>query len=428
MINALPADTFIVSNKTVLNETDRKILLLLYQPIVGSQAISLYYTLWSYLDQMEIISNEWTHHHLLKNMMISTSDFTDAKVKLEGIGLLKTYVKKGNVNSYIYELYSPISAYEFINNPLLSSALFNEVGKLEYERIVNAFRIPKINLKEYEDITQKFSDVFVFTSMNFTDNLIYDIKKSNYRKLEILSKIDINTILSLISDDILNKKSLTKETKDFLYKISYIYNYDNDDMIELIRNSISDKHTIDKKLLQENASKYYKYDNMGKLPSIIYKNQPEYLRKENLDTSSRSRMIHLFETTSPYDFINSKYKTGSPTNSDLAIVAYLLIDLDLKPGVVNVLIDYVLKINNNKLVKSFVEVIAAQWSKSGIETVEDAMKIAEEEYKKRKKTPTKEIKNTPKTPEWFNKDIKEEVATDDEIKALEERMKNMRRG
>ena len=81
-----------------------------------------------------------------------------------------------------------------------------------------------------------------------------------------------------------------------------------------------------------------------------------------------------------------------------------------------------LKINNNKLIRSFVEVIASQWSKAGIETVEDAMNIAEEEYKKKKKVkePTKKVKETP---EWFNKDIKEEEATLDEIKKLEERMK-----
>jgi len=423
MSGVLPADTFIVINKTMLNESDRKILILLYQPLIGSSAISLYYTLWSYLDKMELISNEWTHHHILKSMMISTGEFNDAKVKLEAIGLLKTYIKKGNINNYIYELYSPISPSEFINNPLLSTALFNEIGKLEYERIINYFKIPKLNLKEYEDITSKFSDVFAFTNMNFTDNLIYDIKKSNYRKLEILSKIDINTILSLLSDDLLNKKSITKETKDFLYKISYIYNYNNDDMLELIRNSISEKHTIDKKLLQENASKYYSFDNMGKLPSIIYKNQPEYLRKESLDNSNRSKMIHLFETTSPYDFINSKYKTGNPTSSDLSIISYLLIDLDLKPGVVNVLIDYVLKINNNKLIKSFVEVVASQWSKSGIETVEDAMKIAEEEYKKRKKNTSKTTKRVSAKPDWFNEDIKESTATEDEIKVLESRLR-----
>ena len=122
-------------------------------------------------------------------------------------------------------------------------------------------------------------------------------------------------------------------------------------------------------------------------------------------------------------FINSKYKTGNPTSSDLAIISYLLIDLNLKPGVVNVLVDYVLKINNNKLIKSFVEVIAAQWSKSGIETVEAAMEIAEKEYKKKKNVTAKVTKKITSTPDWFNKDIKEDVASDEEIKKLESRMK-----
>lgn len=423
MVNVLPADTFIVVNKTTLSDSDRNLLFLLYQPIIGSTSISLYYTLWSYLDKMELLSNEWTHHHILRDMMISNNELMDAKVKLEAIGLIKTYVKSGNINNYVYELYSPISASEFINNPILNMALFNAVGKLEYERVVNYFRIPKINLREYEDVTSKFSDIFDFTNSPLNDNLIYDIKKSSYRKLEILSKIDINTITSLISDDILNKRSLTKDTKDYIYKIAYIYNYDNDDMIELIRNSTTEKHTIDKKLLQANANKYYRYDNMGKLPSIIYKNQPEYLRKENLDTSNRSKMIHMFETTSPYDFISSKYKTSNPTSTDLAIISYLLLDMNLKPGVVNVLVDYVLKINNNKLIKSFVEVIAAQWSKSNIETVEEAMNIAEAEYKKRKQPIAKTTKKVQKTPEWFNKNIEEVVATKEEIKKLEERMK-----
>lgn len=423
MKSVLPADTFIVVNKTTLSDKDRNLLMLLYQPIVGSSAISLYYTLWSYLDKSELISNEWTHHHILRDMMISNSEFIDAKIKLEAIGLIKTYFKSGNINNYVYELYSPISASEFINNPLLNMAIFNAVGKLEYERIINYFRIPKVNLKEYEDITSKFSDVFAFSNISLADNLMYDIKKSNYRKLEILSKIDLNTILSLISDEMLNKKSLTKDTKDFLYKISYIYNYDNDDMVELIRNSVSERHTIDKKLLQENANKYYRYDNMGKLPSIIYKNQPEYLRKENLDTSNRSRIIHLFETTSPYDFINSKCKTGNPTSSDLAIISYLLIDLNLKPGVVNVLIDYVLKINNNKLIKSFVEVIASQWSKAGIETVESAMELAESEYKRKKTITPKQTKKVAIKPEWIDKEIKEERASEEEISKLRNRIK-----
>ena len=418
----LPADTFIVSNKTILNDNDRRILNMLYQPLIGFEAISLYYSLWSYLDKSELLSNEWTHHHLLTNMNISVNELVSARKKLEAIGLIKTYLKKGNLNNYIYEMYSPVSASEFINNPILSNALFNSIGKLEYEKIISYFKIPKLNTNEYEDISSKFSDIFEFSNAPINDSIIYDLKKANYRNLEILSKIDLNTVLSLIPDELLNKKSITKDTKNLIYKLSFIYNYDNDAMIELIRNSISEKHTIDKKLIRDNASKFYKFENMGKLPSLIYKNQPEYLRKEINDNSNRSKMIYMFETTSPYDFISSKYKSGNPTSSDLNIISYLLIDLDLKPGVVNVLIDYVLKINDNKLIKSFVEVIASQWSKSGIETVEDAMNLAETEYKKRKKVTSKSTKKVTVKPSWFNKYIEEETASEEEIKKLEERL------
>lgn len=420
MVNLLPADTFIIVNKTVIND-DRRILISFYEPLVGAMAINLYNTLCTYLDYLEIMSLEYTHNTLLNSMMITINEMIDARLKLEAIGLLKTYVKSGSVNNFVYEIYSPMSAKEFIDNPILATALYNALGQVEYERRIEFFKLPTINLKNYDDITAKFSDIFAWSNSSFRNIEIYNLKNKSTRPLEIISKIDINTILSMIPEEILNQRSITKDIKNFLIKISFIYNYDNETMVELIRNSLTDKHTIDKMLLRENASKYYEFENMGKLPSLIYKNQPEYLRTEKSGVSKRMKLIHMFETTSPYDFINSKYKTGTPSNSDLKIISYLLLDLDLKPGVVNVLIDYVLKINNNKLIKSFVDVIAAQWKKSNIETVEDAMNIAEEEYKKRnnqniRKTTTKKYD---KKPEWFNKDIQENNATEEEIKELE---------
>lgn len=419
----LPADSFIVSNRTNLSEFDRKILYMLYQPLVGHTTISLYYTMWSYLDKYELLSNEWTHNHILNDMMISIQEFVDARKKLEAIGLLKTYLKEGNINNYVYELYAPLSASEFINNPLLSTALYNTIGKLEYEQLVNYFKIPKLNLREYENISSKFSDVFTFSSTPINDSIIYDLKKSRHRSLEILAKIDLNTIISLVPKEILNP-NLTRDMKDYIYKIASIYDFDNDIMIELIRNSVNDNKKIDKKILRENAEKYYSFDHLGKLPSLIYKTQPEYLKKKNKDMSNRSKMIYMFESTSPYDFIRSKYKQGNPTSNDLKIISYLLIDLNLKPGVVNVLIDYVLKINDNKLTKAYVEVIAGQWSKCNIETVEDAMNLAEKEYKRRnnKKTVKKSNIKESKKPNWLNQAIEEEMATDEELRALESRL------
>ena len=426
MNNVLPADTFVIVNKTVLQD-ERRVLVSLYEPLIGALAINLYNTLWTYLDHLEIISTEYTHNTLLNSMMITINEMVDARRKLEAIGLLKTYVKKGDVNNFVYELYSPMSAKEFINNPILNTALYNALGVAEYERRIEFFKTPNVNLKNYEDITVKFSDIFTWSSSSLRTIDIYNLKNKATRPLEIISKIDIHTILSLIPEEILNHRSVTKEMKNYLIKISFIYDYDNECMVELIRNSITDKHTIDKKILRENANRYYQFENMGKLPSLIYKKQPEYLRSSSEVVSKRMKMINLFETTSPYDFINSKYKTGSPSNSDLNIIAYLLLDLDLKPGVVNVLVDYVLKINNNKLNKSFVDTIAAQWKKSNIETVEDAMNIAEEEYKKRNEPKTVTIKKQAlrevTRPNWFNQEIEENNATEEEIKKLEELLK-----
>ena len=66
------------------------------------------------------------------------------------------------------------------------------------------------------------------------------------------------------------------------------------------------------------------------------------------------------------------------------LVESLMVDSGLKPAVVNVLIDYVMKINNKKLTKNFVETIAGQWKRLNIETAEDAMNEAEKECKKKK--------------------------------------------
>lgn len=406
----LPADTFILVNKTILNESDRKNIIMLYQPIIGYEAVSLYFTLWTYLDKREIMSDEITHHELVTTMGLKLSKILESREKLEAMGLLKTYLRKSNINNYVYEIYSPISAYEFLNNPVLAVTLYNNVGKTEYEKIVEYYRIPKISLKDYTDVTCSFNDVFKSTNISSFDRL-ENINKETSNNLNIESKIDFNSLLSLIPDEVLNKRSLTDKTKDLIIKISFIYDYDEDVIAKLIRESLTDKKTIDRNTLRNNARKYYQFENSGKLPSIVYRTQPEYLRKPIGDVSNRAKAIYQFETTSPYDYLRSKYKNNEPTKTDTKILEYLLLDMNLNPGVVNVLIDYILKINNNKLNKNYVDAIASQWAKSKIETVEEAMNIAEKEYKKNKKI---------EKPVWFDKQVEKQVLKEEEKEDLDE--------
>ena len=273
--NLLPADVFIVMNKTILNEYDRKIITMLYQPIIGMNATGLYFTLWSYIEKNEILSREWNHHHLMTSMRISLKEIKEAREKLEGIGLIKTYLRKGNVNNYVYEVYSPVSPSEFVNNPILGVTLYNNVGDTEYEKIINYFKIPRVSLKDYEDITLKFTDVFETTNLSNYETIDKDIKRVNSNKLELATKNDLSTIFSFIPEEMLNIKTITKDTKELIYKLGFIYDFDDERMSELIRNSLNEKRAIDKTLLKMNARKYYEFEHSGKLPSLIYRNQPE---------------------------------------------------------------------------------------------------------------------------------------------------------
>lgn len=412
-ISVLPADTYTVINKTVITDKDKKVISMLYQPIIGYAAVSLYLTLVDELDKQEIMSGEFTHHHLMSTMLLSLEDILVAREKLEGIGLIKTYMKKDNINQYVYLLYSPISAHEFFNHPILNIVLYNNLGKKEYEKVLYYFKVPRINLKDFEEVTCSFDEVFSPVRGSILESND-DVCKNDSNGLIINKSIDFNLIISSIPESQINDKCFNQDVRDLINNLSYIYNLDTLDMQGLIRNAINEKGLIDKSLLRKSCREYYQFDNFGNLPTLIYNRQPEFLKKPKGDNSKWAKMVYTFENITPYQLLKAKYKGAEPTDRDKKLIESLLIDQKLNPGVVNVLISYVLKSNNEQLTKSYVETIAGQWKRLNIETVEEAMRFTEKEHKKlgkifqKKNTPTektKVVKNEEKSlPAWFNKE------------------------
>lgn len=426
-INILPADTFVVVNRTILSDNDRKIISMLYQPIMGSIATSLYYTLWADLNKSELLSNEYTHHHLMTSLRIKMDAIITARKKLESIGLVKTFIKKGESNSYVYELYSPISASEFFNHPILNIVLYNNIGKKEYEDLLSYFKVPRINLSSYEEITCKFSDVFESVPATGYDNLNEDLRVNKTGIISIDESFDFDLLISSVPSGIITQKTFSREVKRLINELSFVYNMDALEMKSSILNSIKENGLIDKNLLRRNVRNYYKYQNENKLPSLIYKNQPEYLKNPISSDDKRAKMIYVFENTTPYNFLKGRSNGAKPSSRDLSLLESLLTDFKLNPGVVNVLIDYVLKINNKKLTRSYIETIASQWKRLGIETVLEAMKAAEKEYKKSIKQEN-QVRNSKSTkedilPDWFNQNIKKEQISYDDEKSLKDMLK-----
>ena len=417
-VSLLPADIYTVVSKTILNLEDRDNLIILYEPIMGPLAVSLYLTLWRDLKNNSFKSEEYNHHHLMSIMKLDLKSIKEARCALESLGLLKTYVKKGDVYSYVYELYSPMSPREFLNHPVLNVVLYNNIGKKEYDAIKKSYEKKSMSLSEYEDITSSLNMTFASSNILPEVDAVERVKQSVGAK----NVIDFDMLMASIPKDILNEKAFNKRTRELIENLAFVYNLDTLQFSEIIKNVINERGFIVAEELRKLARNYYTYHNNGKLPTLVYKEEkPSGL--ENM--SKRDKIIYVFENTKPYDFLKSKYHGVTPTNRDLKLLETLCCDLNLKPAVVNVLIDYVLKKNDNKLNKNFVETIAGQWVRSGVKTAREAMSLAEKEQKKMiAKAPTN-IKTPEDVPVWFKTEIKRNEATIEEQKELEELMKGI---
>ncbi|NMA51220.1 MAG: hypothetical protein GX951_05195 [Mollicutes bacterium] len=415
--NILPADRYKVISKTILSDIDKKNLMGFYMPIVGPIAISIYLTLWEDLGNDDE-SPFLLHHHLMSILKCSSKSIKEARDALEAVGLIRTYVKEENVLIYIYELYSPLSATELFNHPIFSVVLYNNMGSEEYEKLAQSYQKKKYDLSEYTEITKQLDDVY--EPRNIKE--VFDIKERQNADVILTSQIDYDLIVSSVPKKILNEKALNKKTKELIDNLSFIYNADTLKMIEFIRKSLNEYGMIDKTLLKETARKNYELSS-GSLPTIVYRSQPEYLKKAGGDTSIRSKAIALFENTSPYDYLKMKNKGVNPTVKELELVEYLLLDLELTPAVVNVLLDYSLRKNNNRLTKGYVETIAAQWRKAGIKTATEAMDFAAKENKRMTKGSSAKTKKEVDVPSWFNKDIAKEEVSEEEKSELENILK-----
>jgi replication initiation and membrane attachment protein len=270
-------------------------------------------------------------------------------------------------------------------------------------------------LNDYKDITKSFNEVYESNPASVFENNIQNIKTNSKIGINIENIIDFDLLIESIPKESINIKTFTKDVKVLINDLCFIYNLSLDEIKNIILSSLNNKNMIDKVSLRKNARNYYQYQNNGKLPSLIYQNQPEYLRSPIGKDTKRARMIYTFETISPYNFLKEKNNGAKPSDRDLKIIENLRIDLGLQPAVINVLIDYVLRVNNNKLNKAFIETIAGQWKRLNIETADAAMEQALKESRKKITKTTSYKKKEVVLPEWFNKNVeKEKITIEDE--------------
>jgi len=417
-ITLLPADRYMVINKSILTDVDQKNLISFYEPIIGHLATCLYLTLVRDLEENKQISRDLTHHHLMSILKTPLKILKEARLAF--VGLLKTYLLQGDVNNYIYELYSPLTPNEFFNHPILNIVLYNNLGATEYDYLKKQYQKIKIDTKSYQDITKTLDEVFE-SNANIP---VLDTVERTISDITVKDQVDFDLIISSIPKGLINEKAFNKKTKELINELAFIYKIDSLKMMELIRSVLNEYGMIDKNNLRIAARKIYQFNNGG-LPTLIYRSQPEYLKTPDGDNSMRGKIVKMFESINPVDFLRNKYHGSKPTNRDIKIIESLIIDLEMPPAVVNVLLDYVLRKNNNKLATNYIETIAGQWKRAGLKNASEAMEFAEKENKKftKKLDP---VKKDSKEPVWFNKVVDQKELSESDKEELENLLKEFK--
>ena len=272
LVTLLPADKYLVINKTILSDQDRDTLINLYEPIIGATAVGLYLAFWNDLNGPMLRSTDRSHHHLMTLLKLSLDEIKKSRESLEAMGLLRTYYKEGDINEYIYELYSPLLPADFFNNAIYNVVLYNNVGKGEYDNLVKRYQKLDIDLSGYSDITKKINEVYESVDAPVPEN----IRRKEFLGINTDNIIDFDFIVSSLPKGLINQRTFNLEVRKLINQLSYIYNFDNFKMCELIRESISEKGIINLNELRKNARSRYQSQS-GALPSLVYRTQPEYL-------------------------------------------------------------------------------------------------------------------------------------------------------
>ena len=425
----------------------------LYQPIIGAKAHSLYISLFTDLD-FEANVKGVTVSELLRKLDIGIPDLYQARVRLEGLGLLRVYRNKEDEGDYFYQLLPPLSAEHFFRDGLLRTFLIEKIGKRLFQEELKTLISRPESKQDYEETTRKFLDVYHFDvqknmeEMNRTDDYMPPEAPKTPKiaeKIQSIDTFDYEFFKNSLDKHFVSRDSLTKEIKELIYTYHVVYDIDELTMQNLILES------ADVETGRVNKNKFTKYvqdnfANQQKAKGIKTDSQQEgakpqeklvvdsnKLKKQGY-TSNEIAIINHAKKAAPAHYLQSikDQKNGFVTTNEQWVLKELVEDSPLSKEVVNMLLNYILVMKESVVLdKNYAMKIANDWSQGGIQSAEDALEKLREIYtqpqtpqklgqrkKNYKKSYSKKQKPDEKLPDWAKKE--QNTEQDDQPVSAEE--------
>lgn len=315
----LPVDRFTIRTSQYVTEIDRLTLTLLYQPLIGAVAHSLYITFLSQLQKDQFWSEEQTHRQLMLLLGAPLEVIYEERKKLEGIGLLKTYKRKdaSGESTYLYEVLPPMTPKQFFENDVLSVYLFNRLGKTHYRQLRERFTLDKLEHEEYTELTYAFDEVFAsLHHSEMVSNLKSEtgnaLKVDSHKQLVESEKQEFTFLHQQFDFDLLEKslasfivpaEVLTDEVKTLIGRLAFVYRIEPLEMTSILQQSLLHDDKLNVNELRKKVQEWYKIEHSNEhlvlacnstrfnIKSCTEKSQQQK-RKERLSFMKRRHLLH----------------------------------------------------------------------------------------------------------------------------------------
>jgi len=446
-----PNNIYQVTKSFPLTEEGNNGLVYLYQPIIGQNALALYYGFIG--DKEDQYENEFAHIDMLDALNIGLPDFLQARKQLEGMGLLSVFTKEDPEfgKMFLYRLEEPIHPQDFFRDETYSFLLLNTIGERKFRQMVRRFQPEKPDLSAYQDITSGFREVYgalderlFIRNAQSLEKVSQDYQVASNKQLQLdEDQIDWDFLYQLAQRKFIAKENFDDSFKQQLTLYANLFGFDEMKLVDLMTEAVSlSDGKVDRKALDKVVGKQATVKKEKQVDNYDEQSDEQTRRFNTLRQTGFSendiQLVKIAQSSAPMDFLQAikNEKHNFVTDPETWLLKTLVERSPLPNSVINVLIHYILVVKKNSFLQSnFVNQIATDWSELEINSPEQAIKHVRDLVKEAKNKPSKKKNYTnnkqqpirkESLPDWVDKPNEEveDPAVQEEInKKLQDYLK-----
>lgn len=412
-----------------LSELDRKMIVNIYQPLVGAFAMAIYDLLYQQVSADRTgYSKLELQIKLFLTLGLDLNErhkqlFVQATSKLEAVGLLQTarFISPP-VDDYVYEyeILRPLSPEQFFANPHLTLMLRDKMGKFVFSAVHEMFFVPideriapHIESVERESLTMPFYAIFKLDPSTVDHNLQHTIDQlTPQRPQTVRQQFETATIQF---GELIRRFPLTHPRRKFVERmkddeaqfeqlnyVAYKYGLDEGDLARLLDEDdvFAAYGELNYDVLDERGSQIarqsrkrdrdrsvvmsrMKADDPAKREQVTVAEQfflpvPASLREKMSVQEYNNRLRN-----EPYTRFVNLFTPGAVPEWIMSILQVIDLDYRLHEEVINVLIHYVLGTGTDaqRITRGYVDAVASNMLVKNIDTYEKAIHYVQEQLK-----------------------------------------------